>query len=352
MSNRKLLALAAALALVVPAAAHAMLADVPLEIIAARSELVVVADVVKTNPPAMIALNVPDSPKPVNTWFMKCTLRITRVITENGKPPAAGDAKPANRTIEIFTRAPRPAQPGQPRIAVSDMYYASLQAGKGYVLLLRKMAGRAEYYLPSYPRNSAPAGAEEIKKIERAALVAKWAWGKAVGGLQIALVPRQTRVQLRQIRRHVRGKDGRMRPQFQGKSASVPCVVALRNVAKEPVAVNLYAGDRLLSVVAKGPGGKTVKPDLYGWLARADLALFSPKYTAIIKPGAVLFIGPTGKGDYGMSLNLDVATGKWRLQASYTCARQAAGVGGRKLWTGTIQSAPAEIEVTNPPKGR
>jgi len=344
MLTRTHLLLGAALVLIVPTAAAAMLADVPLEIITARSELIVVGKVVGISIPVELTLKTPDSPRPIKAYFRKYRLKISQVITENGLPAAKTDASPKDRAIDIFVRVPRPQRAGGPRVFVSDQYFASLAPGESYVLILRKMPDKPEYYLPSYPKNYGLAKPEQVARIRRAALVDKWSWGPAVGGLQIALMPQQTSVQLRQIRRLVRDKSGRMKPQFQGQSAQVRLVVALRNTSKKPISVSFYPGDRFLSITAKGPGGKTVKPDLYASLARMRLAPFGPKNVTTIEPGKLLFISPMGAADYGMSVNLDVAAGKWKLTASYTASRK--GIGGKqKLWTGKTSSTPVRIEV-------
>jgi hypothetical protein len=345
MSTRRKLLTVLIVTVAAPSAAQAMLADVPLEIIAARSELIVVVSVTGAEEPAKLDMKVPDSPKAITAWFRKYKLRVTRVISEKGKIPA-GAAKPRVRSILVFTRAPRPQPPGRPRIMVSDAYFASLKVGQSYVLLLRAMPGKPEYYLPSYPKNYRPGRPADIAGIEKAANVAKWSWGKTVDGLQIALVPSQTTVQLRQIRRSVRGPDGKFRQQFKGLSAYVQCVIALRNVTKAPITVCLYLEDRFLAVTAGGPGGKIIKADLYGYLTgmKRRVEPFGPQHKTTIAPGKLVFIHSRGKGDYGMSLNLDMSAGTWKLAAAYTCRRKR----DKSLWNGTMTSAPVAIKVRNP----
>jgi len=166
MPGRKLLLSGLAAALVA-SVAEAMLADIPPEILARKSELIVVAEVLEAGEPAQMEMKVPDSLKPVNAWFRKYTLRVTRVITEDGKPVARPAPRPAEREVEVLTRSPRPQQPGKPRVWVSDAYFASLAVGQSYVLILRRMPGRAEYYLPSHPKNCRPAQPSEIARVER-----------------------------------------------------------------------------------------------------------------------------------------------------------------------------------------
>ena len=343
MANRGLL-LALAVALAAPSAAWAMLADIPLPVLARESELIVVGEAVEAGAAAKLTLDVPGMKKPLTTWFRKYVVKVTRVITEDGRPPAAKAAKPADRTIQIFARSPAPRQPGQLRLFVSDAYYASLAVGKPYVLILRTMPGKPEYFLTGYPKNYRPAKPDQIARVETAALVDRWPWGRPVGGLQVALIPRRTTAYLQQVRRAVRGNDGRMRTELQGPSASVRCMLALRNASKAPLAVNLYPPDKFLSIVAAGPGGKTVRPDLYRFLVRADFAQFSPKNAVVLAAGETVFFNAMGKGNYDFAVNLDVPAGTWTLRASYT-SKRAATAGKCKLWTGTAKAAAADIEV-------
>ncbi|MDP6635374.1 MAG: hypothetical protein QGG42_10775 [Phycisphaerae bacterium] len=298
MSARKTLLAALIAAIVAPAGAQAMLADIPLEIIAARSELIVVVRVTDAKQPVKLKMDLPDSPKAVTAWFGKYKLSVTRVIAENGKPPAPAAAKPPARSIHVFTQTPRPQPPVRPKIMVSDAYFASLKVGQSYILILRAMPGKPEYYLPSYPKNYRPARPDDIAKIEKAADVSKWPWGKAVGGLEIALAPTRTTVHLRQVTRSVRGPDGKFRRQFKGLSAYLTLVIALRNVTKAPINVSLYQEDKFLAVTARGPGNKVIKADLYGYLATGGRRVVpvGPRHTTTIAPGQLVFIHSGGGG--------------------------------------------------------
>lgn len=344
--NSRWAALAALAAVVAgPPAAEGMLANVALEIITTRSELIVVAEVVEAGQAARLRLKVPDSPKAVDTWFRRCKLTVTRVIKED--PPAAKPAKKsqAARKIDVLARAQRPQKPGEPVLRVANGNYPNLRVGQSYVLILRKMPGKTEYYLPSYPKNYGRATKDRIARIEKAANVDKWPWGKAVNGLQIALVPSRPVVNLMTVRQSVRGPDGQMGQPVTKKLAYVQAVVALRNTSKKALAVNLYMGDGFLKVEGTGPAGKTVSPDLYGFLAAMGLAGPQAKDVAKIEPGKVMFINARGQTKYGGGGHpLPLSPGKWKFKASYTSVRKA-NVKGGKLWTGKIESAAADVEV-------
>ncbi len=57
MSNRTVLLASLAVVLAVPAAAHACLADVPLEIIAGKADLILIAEVVNAGQPVQLQVN-------------------------------------------------------------------------------------------------------------------------------------------------------------------------------------------------------------------------------------------------------------------------------------------------------
>jgi len=341
MSRRAVLLASLAVVLAVPAAAQACLADIPLEIIAGKADLIVIAEVVNAGEPLQLQLKQPDMKQPRVGIYRTYGLKITRTIKEKGKAPA----KAAGRQVEVLTPARKPQPPGAPMLFVSDQYFASLKVGASYVLILSKLPGKDQYYLPSYPKNYARAGdAEKVKAIEAAADVDKWAWGAAGDGLQVALVLRQTSVKINAVTRRQRRPDGKLAPAVRKKLAYVNAVIALRNTSAKAITVNLYPEDRFLSLSAVGPGGRVVRPDWYEPLARMDLAAFGPMYLKTIGPGEVLFVGPMGENKSGLGLNLELTKGKWLLHATYKSARKAKTEAGQAVWTGEIKTKPVAVE--------
>jgi len=322
-----------------PVAAAAMMVDVPLEIIAARADLIVVAETVNAGPPTEMEMQPPGYPRPVKAWFCTYELKVTRVIREGGRMVEEAPAK--QRTIKVLTRtaAPTPLPaPGEVRPVMADgPQYASLRVGQSYVLVLEAIEGKSEYWLPAYFKNFRPAQPEEIAPIVRAADVDKWAWGPGVNGLEIALVPVHTefKVQLQPAR-----KGAPPQPK-----AYIQATVALRNASDQPITVNLYPEDRFLSMTAFGPDGQTMSPDWYKQLAVMDMPAFGPRFLQTIPPKGILFVEPMGPGEYGLGVTLPLTAGGWKLQAAYRSTRQAKDDPDQPLWTGTIQSDPVEIQV-------
>jgi len=316
--------------------AGAMLADVPLEIIAARSELIIVAEVLEAGQAVQLELHPPGYPRPVNTWFRRYTVKVTRTIKD-----ARGDKKTSKDQKGAFfsrSRAPAPAGGFRPQVS-DDLFHRNLPVGYKCVLILKAMASKNELFLPSYPKNCRQSDAKSIAVVEAAADSSKWPWGKAHAGLQIAMVPRRTTVVLRKVK--TAGRPVRQAAFIQG-------VVALKNVSKNAITINTYPEDKFLSVTAVGSSGE-LSADLYSYLVRADLpAVDTVKgHSTKIEPGTIAFIAPHGSGDFGLGFNMDLAPGKWKLKASYASesTRTIKDQKDVKLWTGKIASAAVEIEV-------
>jgi hypothetical protein len=337
------MALATVMMLLMAPQAPAMLADIPLEIIAAQGDLIVVGKVTAAAVPAEFERTVPGAGRPVKAWFTEYALAVTTVIK------APGDAPVRKRvTVPVVARARPPRLPGL--VMVDGPAYPSLRKDSSYVLILRKLPGDEKgWYLPAYPKNFRPAEKAAIRRVEAAADVDSWPWGKAVGGLQIALcLSRHTATlpaggSVRRVVRKGRRVTERIPPQVYLLSAA-----ALRNVSDRPVTVNLYPEDRFLSIRAADKGGQTVEPDLYRWLERADLAAFGPQYLRRIGPGELLFIGPNGPAPHGLGLRLPLKPGTWSVQAAYAAKRKGADPAP---WVGRIESRPVQVHV-KPPKRR
>ena len=368
MANRwRFAAAAAAAAVAMAGAAWGMVVDIPLPILAARSELIVVGTVTDAGPARPMEIKAPDAKQAAKGWYRVSTLKVTRVIRH--VPAAAqnwvGKAKPLTtrpamrmlppttrpaakiETIRVIapTPRPRPAGAGPGPIMADGPFYPNLRKGQSYVLLLRRLRGRKEYFLPGYFKNCRPAKAEQVAEVWGAADVGNWPWGQAKDGLRLALLPVRRTVRITKTAGlRVLGKDRRFHPAPARTWAPVQYLVALRNVSAKPVAVTVYPEDRFFSLTATKPDGKAIKTDFYEALKRMDLRAFGPWATAALRPGQLIFIQAMGQGDYAGALNLPPRPGKWKLQAGYTAARKAK-VGGLDLWTGQITSKPVEVTV-------
>ncbi|HUS47807.1 MAG TPA: hypothetical protein VNA25_15945 [Phycisphaerae bacterium] len=342
MKMRSILAAGLLLA-AMPPAAMGMWADVPLEVVVQRCELVVVAEVTTAGAVAHMQLKIPGAKQPVGRLYRNYTLQVKQVLRENGAAPK--DETPKDRKIEVLAEARPPAGPGVP--VVSDDMSVSLRVGQSYVLALRKLPDRVEYYLSAYPRNRASASAERIDLYKKAAQLEDWPWGKAVDGLQIALLHATTKLRIRTVAVRRPGGPPRGVPQ---QSVYLQPVVVLRNTTKEPIAVSLWPGERFLNIWATGAGGKTVTLDLYSRLAVKLIAEFGPVFVRKIEPGKILFINAFGEVTGASAHNVPLSPGAWKLHAGYTAIRKSVGsanakAAAQKLWTGKVESVPVEIEV-------
>jgi hypothetical protein len=217
-----------------------------------------------------------------------------------------------------------------------------------YVLLLRRLTGRSEYYLPSEPVHYAAAHRREVARVEHAAGVDNWPWGEAVGGLQVACIPLKGLIDY-QPARIVGGPAGGQQVEMRrAGGANVPVLIALRNGSGEALAVSIFPADKFLALRAIGPDEGAVQHDFYRYLP-AQAPAFEAKHVLSIGPGEIVFLGPTGPSRQGVVVSMPLGAGQWRVQAAYACQRQGGEGDVPKLWTGKAESRPAALEVRKAP---
>ncbi len=330
-------------------AAQAMMVNIPLPIVVSQSDLIVIGEVVQADGPQQLKIQIPDRAKPAHAWWRKYKIRITKVLRDTEKAFAVKDGKEAAVQIGVFTQARAPRAAGGPiRPMVCGPSHLVLKTGQKYLLLLRKLPGKAEYFLPSYPKNAKAIDQTEfnkkfVAKVEKLVDIDTWPWGKAAGGLQMALITENSQATLAQMRVK-RGGPLVVR-------ARVPLTIAMRNVSDRPITVNMYQWDRFLGL-SYTQGKKQIEYPLYEYLdlsKRPQPAFsFAGKLVKTIKPGEIIFLGPNGASLYpGMRVSVMGEPGKMWLQAKYVSTRTAADPKdeNRKLWTGEILSAPVLVEL-------
>lgn len=346
------------------AAGQTKLAVIPLEVLAYKGELIVVGRVLEVGRPAEQELSLPGGARPVRGWFAACKVRIERVLKEvvakpKKKEPAAESeatetpeapttTPAAGATIAVLARSARPSRRGIGMLSRDARKYPRLVAKSRYVLMLRRLPGRPQYYLPSEGRNYRPALRTEIAKVERAAGVDNWPWGEQLGGLRLALVLTRPIVEYQPQQIIGGSSSGRGAAVRRIGGAQVRAVVALRNTSGEAITLSTYKWDEFLSLRAAGPEDKLIAHDFYKYGRSARQPAFARKYTSSIQPGKVVFIGPEGPGERGIAIRMPLNPGRWALKAVYSSERQA-GDEEEKLWTGKIESAPVPIQVRRSP---
>jgi len=317
-----------------------MMIDVPLPCLVADSDLIVVCEVVEVNGPTKLPLQPPGMQRPIHAFWSTAKVTVTEVIRDP-QDALAGKKGEQTKQIEIVAQAPRPQVPGQPPMVIAcGPVYPKLAVGEKYLVILGKFADKPEYYLPSYPKNfrRLKGGDDEfVKQVRNVADVDTWPWGKAVGGLQLAVVPSTRQAHVRKTRTSRTGPTA--------ERAHVQMVCVLRNTTDKPISINTFPGDKCLEVSywTKDQAPKTC--DLYSWLARARLRPFGPTNIMTIAPGGLLGLSPQGHGRYGMSGNLEIQAGPVHLKARYKTVRDAMDAKGGKLWKGELVSSEATVEI-------
>lgn len=320
---------------------HAMMVDMPLPVMVAKSQRVVIARVTQVGTAAEMEVQAPWAKAPAKGWWRRYTVTVREDLKH-----AAAPATTTTEALTILAEAPAPPPPvveGQPMMMVSDgPAYPILQQDQDYMLMLEKMPRNPELYLPAYFKNFRRVDDPMVAEVRKVANPDKWSWGKTVDGLQLAFMPRVLYV-------HRNAQNAPV--------CFLQAVAAVRNQADHALQVNLYAGDKTLNVNAVKDQVK-VSPD---WYANPNHQReYDPKADCLrLQPGEIAFIGPQGPAGYGLGFDLPLTPGTWSISAGYTNQRaliptetlETDAARLRTLWTGTLESAAVTLEVPAPPAG-
>jgi hypothetical protein len=329
---------AALVLLVATVSARAMMVYIPLPATIAQSDLVAIGEVTERVGDAERDFTFPGSEGVSKQYLRTVKVRLTRTLHSPGGAKA-GDVI----NVVMLARKPEPPPaPGQVRMVVSDgPVYLGLDKGQSGAMILRLVpGGQGEYYLQGGGDNWVPAGQDErLARLESVARVDGWAWGIAVRGLQIAIVPDRATILL---------------PAVAGPNAQVQIgyVVVLRNTGDAAVAVNLYSDDRFLRIRHQTPDGKTADWPLYDYLKKQNApTVRDPKrHEAVVPAGGMITIARYGLAPYGdHEMRQDLAVGRHSLTVRYASLVEREAVGGAPLWAGELSSGAAEFTVVPAP---
>jgi hypothetical protein len=132
--------------------------DIPLRKLVQQSDLIIVAEVVSVGEPTELELQLPYMDKPTQTLCRRYELAVKRVI--KGKIRQGKDTP-----VSVLARSLRASVEGRPVPPPPGLQLPWLDTGSSYILLLRSLPGRAEYFLPDYPKNYQPANKANVKAI-------------------------------------------------------------------------------------------------------------------------------------------------------------------------------------------
>ena len=312
--------------------AMAQVPYIPMQVVVGKADRIVIAEVTEVGEAKEMELKSPDFGG--KTWCRTFKVKVTREIAAAGAASKPADKEAAAVKMKVIARCaapPPPPGPGGLTLHVSDgPNYPKFQAGKSYMMILCKLPGRTEYYLPSYFLNFKADGDPMVKEVEKLADLDSWPWGKMQDGLQLACTIISAYVV----------------PGGTGDKAFCFACVAVRNVSDKPVALNLYDNDKCLQITATSDAG-AFSTNFYNSKS-GQPADFDAANTIVVKPKEVVFIGPTGPGDRGLGFRLPLDSGKYEFHATYTSSRDSKGKDGVTLWKGTLDSKPTPQDVQVP----
>ncbi|MFP4217224.1 MAG: hypothetical protein ACLFVH_15005 [Phycisphaerae bacterium] len=341
-----------------------------------QGDRVVVGRVVEMSDPNKMKLALPGRKKPVEGTFVTYTIEVEKSIKP--KPPGkdgrdANNVSPERITVIAYGTPKRQAGnannvnvqvrggaqvvvrggggkpvvlgPGQGGVVpvqgavIGPRRGPNLKKGRSYIFVLRRFRpGDDRYYLePTYPW-WVPATKLTRGIYTSAADVEGWPWGKAVDGLQLALL---------------RGRTSKLMS-IKG-TVSAPLPIALRNTGKEALSVVVDKPGERFSVKAfdtdgNSVSGKFIKKSALPKRARSDDEGEDekPPSAVTLKPGEILILNWGDAGYPGMMRFPIGRGGEYKLQVGYSVDKSSIDAKDRKLWTGSAQSGKRPIEVVTP----
>jgi len=291
----------------------------PLEVTAHQADAILIARITSMGEPRQITVTLPGAPEPITRQYAKAKATIDRVIKPSSDK-AHALAKGGAIEFEVLARTSSQGTRPQPII----------RKGPAYLLALQRFDDSHRWFLPfSHAHFQSPARVN-VEKIARAADTSGWPWGPAAGELQIAMISKWS------LWKHTAANKD---------TVFFRAFLAVRNVSKEPVTVNLRPADAPLWVEARAVNGQTVRADVYDDL-HSKLKGEWPKPVETLGPGEACFVCTTGAKPVQVGGPMDLAAGAWSLFAGYQNQRGETE-DGRKLWTGKVLSMPLRVTVTN-----
>jgi len=310
---------------------------IPLEVRCLDSDLVVIAKVVGMGQPQERKLTIsrtlearPDQ----DIYFRKCRVEITEVLkrgkggVEGAKKDCAGEEKAERKkqpkVLEVLVRAlaPDAVFPGWVYV-LGQTTYPDLAVGKTYCLLLHRLPGTEEYYLPGHSERWGEATRSWRTKVTRAARVSAWPWGTASRGLRLALL-------------------GPVDPGVP-RHGFIRFVIAVRNCSGRPIVINNYPPDLPLSIVAEDKNGRRVVENYAHYGTIWPKTLGPTMSVRKIAPGEILSLAPVGPGKGGVLVpSSRLPAGVWSVRAIYRSDRDDKGI---DLWRGKVVSQAVRVSV-------
>jgi hypothetical protein len=328
-----------------------------------QAERVIVGKVLEAGDPNETTMKLPDANKPVEGRFITYTVEVIqpiKPIPEKKIFGERGDIVPARppEKIQVVANVPDRARPvaigkaigpgGAPIVIGGRARPAGLTEDGEYILCLRRLkAGDPRFYVPLTVPWRRPVNKHAIKEYQWAADVDDWPWGKAVRGLQLAIVK----------------QDG---ARFSERRRAIPFVLplALRNTGKDAITVRLENPADLFGVRATNKDGDSVTGRFSaigvrrGERGRNDGDGESKKNKGdrkplfiTLKPGEVRVLSMQDEGYPGVA-RMALAPGKWKLRYSYMIAKMSKNVGDREFWAGGVTSGEVEVEVVESRKAK
>lgn len=324
--------------------AWGLVAMMPLEPTVLNSDLVVVATATTVGEAAEMNVALPGMKAPTKRWMRSTTLEVSEVILDadgtHGKCKTLTvlmmAAPPKAKVPPQPKPKPKPGQPimVRPPISSRRRFDTKLKIGTSYVLLLKKMDGRKEFYLAPMMPHIQTASKSIVDRVRKIGNVDAWPWGKADGrGLQVAVIQGG-------------GFGGTPAGEVYSNRGKVylSVMVALRNTGAKPITVDLDPKHKAIQFEVVDTKGAMVQGDPY----KNILARPRPgqSYAMVLEPGRMKLIGLTGPAGYGVRVQMELPTGPHKVRVVFALPPDG---DAKANWCGSIRSGATRIEVKQRP---
>jgi hypothetical protein len=307
------------------AAARAASTEVPLAIAAFGTDVVAVGEITSESPMTKVdGLALPGEGKPYPMDVVVFEMKVSKFLKDGRKAATSGPATasaPAGDKLRLLVMQ---THEGDGKGLWSAAGRMPLEKGKKFIVSAFVLPGREELYVPYFGGYRLEATDDAVKDVQAALDTDKWAWGKASGGLQLAvLAPTDMQASYPPIM-VVKG--------VKGLNNSILTSYALRNASDKPVTIPLKQMLASMELTATG-GGTTAAANAW-WDA-------SPRGTEVaekleVPAGAVILLGPKGPTRLAGNTVIIMQYGSVYFRATMSAENDAATQ--PNLWHGKLES--------------
>ena len=306
-------------------AARAASPEVPLAIAAFGADVVAVGEITSEPPKTKVeGLALPGEGKAYPVDVVGFEMKVSRFLKDGRKAATSGPATASAPATDKLRLLVIQSHEGDGKGLWSAAGRMPLEKGKTFIVSAFVLPGREELYVPYFGGYRLEASDDSVKQVQAALDTDKWAWGKAVGGLQLAVLgPTDMEASYPPVM-VVKG--------IKGLNNNILTAYALRNASDKPVTIPLRQMLASLELTATG-GGTTAAAN--AWFDGSPRGT-EPAEKLEVPAGAVILLGPKGPTRFAANAIIIMQYGSVSFRATMSAENDAASQ--PNLWHGKLES--------------